>query len=165
MNIHRRLCRWHGLGWDALLLLARVCLGATFWMPGQTKVEGWQLTASALYLFQEEYRLPLLDPAVAAGAAAIAEHLLPLLLLLGLGTRFAAAGLLAMTLVIQLWVYPSAWPTHGTWAVALLLLIGQGGGRLTLDHLVRRYWQQSRGDSANECTSHADPELCMRAPQ
>ena len=61
MNIHRRLCRWHGLGWDALLLLARVCLGATFWMSGQTKVEGWQLTASALYLFQEEYRLPLLD--------------------------------------------------------------------------------------------------------
>lgn len=56
MNIHRRFCRWHGLGWDALLLLARVCLGATFWMSGQTKVEGWQLTASALYLFQEEYR-------------------------------------------------------------------------------------------------------------
>lgn len=165
MNIHRRVCRWHRLGWDALLLLARVCLGAIFWISGQTKVEGWRLTESALYLFQAEYRLPLLDPAVAAGAAAIAEHLLPLLLLLGLGTRFAAAGLLAMTLVIQLWVYPAAWPTHGTWAVALLLLIGQGGGRLTLNHLIGRYWQQSRGHSTNDCTSHADPELCLRAPQ
>lgn len=165
MNIHRRLRRWHRLGWDALLLLARGCIGATFWMSGQTKVEGWRLTESAVYLFQEEYRLPFLDPVVAAGAAAIAEHLLPLLLLVGLGSRFAATGLLVMTLVIQLFVYPSAWSTHGAWAVALLLVMGQGGGRLTLDHLIRRYWQQGGGASANDCTSHADPELCMRAPQ
>lgn len=152
-------------GRDALLLLARIAPGSVFWQSGQTKVDGWQLKDSALYLFQEEYRLPLIDPALAAGLAALAEHLLPLLLFLGLGTRMAAAGLLGMTLVIQLLVYPDAWPTHGTWAVALLLLIGQGAGRVSLDHGLRHLWQRRRGASQNPCAGHADPEQCLRAPQ
>ncbi|VXB39900.1 Putative oxidoreductase [Pseudomonas sp. 8BK] len=165
MTVRTLSTRCRALGRDALLLLARITPGALFWQSGRTKVEGWQLKESTLYLFQEEYRLPLIDPALAAGLAAFAEHLLPILLLLGLGTRLAAAGLLGMTLVIQLLVYPDAWPTHGTWAVALLLLIGQGGGRLALDHGLQRLWRRRQCVSQNPCAGHADPEQCLRAPQ
>lgn len=163
------LSRLHGLGQDGLLLLARLFPGAVFWQSGRTKVTGWQLNDSALYLFQEEYRLPLLDPLLAAGLAASAEHLLPLLLVLGLGTRLAALGLLAMTLVIQLLVYPDAWATHGSWAVALLLLISQGPGRLSLAYGFARYWRRRHLQAVNSarqpCLGHADPEQCLRIPQ
>ena len=69
--------------------------------------------------------------------ATLAEHALPVLLVLGLGTRFAALGLLAMTAVIQIFVYPSAWQTHGLWAACLLALIAEGPGRWSLDHWLR----------------------------
>jgi putative oxidoreductase len=123
---------------SALLLAARVALAAIFWQSGRTKVEGW-LTVSdnAVALFADEYRLPLLDPALAAHLAAYAEHLLPLLLLLGLATRAAALGLLAMTAVIQVFVYPDAWPTHLSWAALMLLLVRQGGGAFSLDRALR----------------------------
>ena len=139
---------------SAIALLARFSIAAIFWQSGQTKVEGlvidllsgtvelgWpRLSDSALYLFREEYRLPLLDPEVAALVAASAEHLFPVLLLLGLGTRLAASGLLVMTATIQLLVYPNAYATHGVWAVALLFLLAKGAGRFSLDHgLARRY--------------------------
>lgn len=158
------------LAGDALLLLARLAPAAIFWQSGRTKVDGWQLNDSAIFLFQHEYQVPLLSATSAALLAAIAEHLLPILLLLGLGTRLAALGLLGMTLVIQLFVYPAAWPTHGTWAVALLLLLGQGPGRLSLDHLLSAYWRRraAKGNerlSGNGCVEHADPEQCLRAPQ
>ena len=94
---------------DVLLLAARVFPGAVFWQSGRTKVDGWQLNDTALFLFQEEYQLPLIDPAAAAALATLGEHLLPVMLLMGLATRLGAAGLLIMTLVIQLLVYPSAW--------------------------------------------------------
>lgn len=159
------LKHWRLLSRDALLLLARISPAAVFWQSGRTKMDGWQLNDTAVYLFQEEYRLPLISPESAAVLATSAEHVLPLLLLLGLGTRFAAGGLLVMTLVIQLLVYPSAWPTHGTWAVALLLLIGHGGGRLALDHAVFRFWQRRQTVRASLCADHADPEQCLRMPQ
>lgn len=136
---------------DALLLAARAFPGAVFWQSARTKVDGWQLNDTALFLFQEEYQLPLIDPGVAAALATIGEHLLPVMLLLGLATRLGAAGLLIMTLVIQLLVYPSAWPTHGTWAVPLLLLLLHGGGRLSLDHLIARWRAPS---SAPMCAAH-----------
>ena len=120
---------------DFLLLSARLFPAAIFWQSGQTKLDGWQLSDSAVYLFQEEYRLPLIDPELAAGFAAGAEHLFPMFLVLGLATRLSALALLGMTIVIQCLVYPQAWPTHGTWAVAFLLLIHSGPGRLSLDHL------------------------------
>ena len=124
---------------DALLLLgARIFPAAVFWQSGQTKVDGWQLNDTALYLFQEEYRLPGLDPLLAAHIAAIAEHLFPLLLVLGLATRLSAFALLGMTLVIQCCVYPDAWPTHGTWAVLLLWLVARGPGAVSLDRLIFR---------------------------
>ena len=124
--------RWIGL--DAVLLVSRVAIAAVFFLSGRTKVSGvLHVTEAAVGLFRDEYRLPLVDPAVAAHAAAYAEHLLPLLLVFGFGTRLAALGLLAMTLVIEVFVYPDAWPTHLSWAAPLLLLAAKGAGRWSLD--------------------------------
>lgn len=124
---------------DLLALAARIGIGAIFWFSGRTKVDGWlQVSDGAIALFADEYRLPLIAPAVAAHLAAYAEHALPLLLFIGLGTRLAALGLLGMTAVIQLFVYPAAWPTHLSWAVILLLLLRYGPGRWSLDHALTR---------------------------
>lgn len=108
---------------DVIALLGRISMGAIFWLSGQTKVNGFSLSENALELFREDYKLPFVDPIVAATLAAIAEHVFPVLLIVGLATRFSAAALLGMTLVIQLLVYPGAWPTHGVWASVLLFLI------------------------------------------
>lgn len=122
------------IGLDAVLLVSRVAIAAVFFLSGRTKVSGvLHVTDAAVGLFRDEYRLPLVDPAFAAHAAAYAEHLLPLLLVLGFGTRLAALGLLAMTLVIEVFVYPDAWPTHLTWAAALLLLAAKGAGTWSID--------------------------------
>jgi putative oxidoreductase len=117
---------------------ARVFPAAVFWQSGQTKVTGWHLKPSAVALFQNEYQLPIIDPTVAAYLSAISEHILPVLLVLGLMTRFAALGLLIMTAVIQIFVYPGAWPTHGVWATCFLLLVARGPGELSLDALIAR---------------------------
>jgi len=133
-------------------LFARVGIGATFWLSGQTKVEGFVLdpiglhaefgwphvSEGALELFRSEYALPLLPPELAANLAAFSEHLFPLMLLFGLGTRFAALALLGMTAVIEVFVYPDAWPTHAVWAASLLYLVARGPGVLSLDHLLGR---------------------------
>jgi putative oxidoreductase len=87
-------------------------------------------------LFQDEYRLPLLPPEIAAYAAATAEHVFPVLLLLGFATRLSALALLVMTLTIQVFVYPAAYATHGVWAAVLLYLLARGGGRYSLDALL-----------------------------
>lgn len=124
---------------DVLAIAARLSMAATFFYSGRTKVEGFLgVTPGAVELFRTEYRLPFLAPELAAHLAAYAEHLFPLLLVLGLATRLSAAALLGMTLVIQLFVYPDAWPTHLSWAGLLLYLVGRGGGRFTLDRLLPR---------------------------
>ena len=123
---------------DALALIDRVAIGAIFFLSGRTKVEGWlTVTESTYTLFRDEYKLPLIPVEIAAHAAAWAEHLFPLLLVLGLFTRLSALALLGMTLVIQLFVYPDAWPTHLSWAGLLLYLVGRGAGTLSLDRLLR----------------------------
>ena len=123
---------------DLLLLVQRLGIASIFFLSGRTKVEGWfTLTESTFYLFQTDYALPFIAPTPAAYAATAAEHLFPMLLVLGLFTRFSAAALLGMTLVIEIFVYPDAWPTHLSWAGLLLPLIAMGGGRLALDRLVR----------------------------
>ena len=123
---------------DLLLLVQRFGIAAIFFLSGRTKVEGWfTLSDTTFYLFETDYALPLLQPVHAAYAATVAEHAFPILLALGLFTRFSAAALLAMTLTIQLFVYPDAWPTHLSWAGLLLPLIAMGGGRLALDRPVR----------------------------
>ncbi|MGD9922349.1 MAG: DoxX family protein [Pseudorhodoplanes sp.] len=119
-----------------IALIARVSIAAVFWRSGQTKVEGWHVTDSTLYLFANEYKLPLIDPTLAAYLATFAEHFFPVLLVVGLATRFSALALLIMTLVIEIFVYPDAWPTHGTWAACFLILMAQGPGKLSLDHLI-----------------------------
>ncbi len=125
---------------DAIALAARVFPAAIFWQSGQTKLDGWRISDNAIVLFREEYRLPLLDPVWAAHLATLGEHLFPLLLIFGLASRFAALALLGMTAVIQIFVYPDAWPTHGVWAVALLVVAARGPGRLSLDHILSRRW-------------------------
>lgn len=131
--------RLTGLVDHALLALtARVAMGAIFFLSGRTKVDGLlTVNDSAYELFREEYKVPLLPPEFAAHMAAYAEHLFPLLLVLGLLTRFSALSLLGMTAVIQIFVYPSAWPTHLSWAMPLLYLIGRGAGPLSLDHAIK----------------------------
>lgn len=120
-----------------IALAARIFPAAVFWQSGQTKLEGWHVSDNAIFLFREEYKLPVIDPVVAAHLAAFAEHAFPILLVLGLATRFAALALLGMTLVIQIFVYPGAWPTHGTWMACFLILIAQGAGVLSFDHMIK----------------------------
>lgn len=126
---------------DLTALVARLSIGAVFWQSGQTKVDGWQVTDSAVYLFENEYKLPLIDPWLAAHLAAFNEHFFPLLLVLGFASRFAALALLGMTLIIEIFVYPDAWPTHGTWAACLLVVIAGGPGRISLDRLVEKWFR------------------------
>ncbi|HEV2569671.1 DoxX family protein [Sphingomonas sp.] len=121
-----------------LLLVQRLGIAAIFFLSGRTKVEGTlTLTDSTFELFQTEYALPLISPVTGAYLAAYAEHIFPILLVLGLFTRGAAVALLGMTMVIQIFVYPDAWPTHLSWAGLLLPLIAMGGGRFALDRLFR----------------------------
>lgn len=149
MNLIERLDRaFAAIPESAVALLARFGIAAVFWKSGQTKVEGFavdlvegqfhfgwpHLSANAVDLFRDEYKLPLLPPEWGATLAAFGEHVLPLLLLVGLATRLSAAGLLAMTAVIQLLVYPGAYPTHATWAALLLWLMLRGPGALSVDH-------------------------------
>ena len=123
---------------DILLLIQRLGIAALFFQSGRTKVEGlFTIPQTTVDLFELEYALPLLPPKLAAYLAAGAEHLFPVLLVLGLFTRLSAAALLGMTLVIQLFVYPDAWPTHLSWAGLLLPLIALGGGRFALDRPLR----------------------------
>lgn len=120
---------------DSILsLVARVSIAAIFFLSGRTKVSGLLTIKDSTYvLFQEEYHLPLVPPDIAAHLAAYAEHLFPLLLVLGLFTRGAALALLGMTAVIEIFVYPDAWPTHLSWTGLLLFLVARGGGALSLD--------------------------------
>lgn len=124
------------IGDDLLPLLARLCIGTIFWRSGQTKLEGWHIADGAIYLFQTEYKLPFIDPRIAATLTAINENVFSLLLLVGLASRAAALVLLGTTLVIEIFVYPDAWPVHGTWAVCLVLVIIRGAGTVSLDHLI-----------------------------
>jgi putative oxidoreductase len=133
---------------SVILLVARFAIAAVFWRSGQTKIEGFSLDLIAMkvelglprlaestgFLFEYEYDLPLIPPMVAAILATLAEHILPILILSGLFTRLAGFGIAMMTLVIQLFVYPDAYPTHATWLAIALLLMYRGAGIFSLDH-------------------------------
>lgn len=150
----RTITFFEQIPYSLIAFFARFSMAAVFWKSGQTKVEGFavdlvsgtlqlgepRLAASTLPLFRSEYHVPLLSPEVAAHMATLAEHFFPVLILVGFATRFSALGLIGMTLVIQLFVYPDAYPTHGTWLALLLLLVAKGPGCLSIDHLIaRRY--------------------------
>ena len=130
---------------SAIILISRLAVATVFWRSVQTKITGWEfldqswqfynLSASTFMLFQYEYALPVLPYRFAAYAGTFAEFFLPILLLLGLGTRFAALGLLVVTAIIQLLVFPEAWPTHILWFAPLLYLLKHGGGVISIDYL------------------------------
>jgi putative oxidoreductase len=121
-----------------LLLIQRLGVAAVFFLSGRTKVTGWfTITDEAFELFRSEYRLPLVPPEIATYAATFSEHFFPVLLVLGLFSRYAALALLGMTMVIEIFVYPDAWPTHLSWAGLMLPIIAMGGGRFSLDRLLK----------------------------
>lgn len=127
---------------SVLALVCRFGIGAVFFLSGRTKVDGLlTVNETAYLLFEEDYRLPLIPADLAAHIAAYAEHVFPLLLFLGFATRYSALALLGMTVVIQLFVYPDAWPTHLTWAAGLLYLAGRGAGIFSVDSVLRRRLQ------------------------
>lgn len=121
---------------DLVQLAARVFVAWVFWLSARTKVDGFAIADSTWFLFEHEYALPLIPHALAAVMATLAEHILSLLLIAGLFTRFAAIGLLVMTAVIQIFVYPQAWVTHGLWAACFLVLMARGPGRISLDRVL-----------------------------
>jgi putative oxidoreductase len=130
-----------GIGWlervpyTVLALPLRFAVATVFWNSAMTKLADWN---AALELFREEYRLPLLAPELAAYVAVSIELTTPVLLVLGLATRPVALILLGMTTVIEVFVYPQAWPTHIQWAAMLLVLLCRGAGNWSLDCLLYR---------------------------
>ena len=99
--------------------------------------------------FRGRIKLPLLPPDVAAYIAVTIELTMPVLLVLGLFTRPAAAILLGMTAVIEIFVYPQAWPTHIQWAAMLLVLLCRGAGKLSADHWLWNVFSAHAGDAAS----------------
>jgi putative oxidoreductase len=114
-------------------VLFRLAIAGVFLRAGLAKLASWEPTVA---LFRDEYKVPVLAPEVAAALATTFEIGCPLLLLLGLATRLATLPLLGMIAVIQLFVYPSAWPEHLTWASILLFLLTRGAGRFALDRVI-----------------------------
>src|SRR5258707_15393362 len=124
--------------YSVLAIPLRLAVATVFWNSGMTKLASWDTT---IQLFADEYRLPLLPPELAAYMAASIELTTPVLLILGLLTRPAAFVLLGMTTVIEVFVYPQAWPTHIQWAAMLLILLCRGPGRFSLDQAI---WSRIR---------------------
>lgn len=131
VNPVRRLL--HRFPTSLLALAFRLAVATVFWRSGLTKIASWDATVA---LFDMEYMLPVLPPVVGAYLATTVELGGSVMLALGLGTRFAAAALLGMTLVIQLLVYPENWPDHLLWGSILAYLLTRGAGALSLDHLI-----------------------------
>ena len=121
-------------------LTCRVALADVFWRSAESHLASWQTT---LYMFQNSFRLPFLPPTPAAYITIAIELVVPPLLILGLATRFASLVIFGMTLVIEIFVFPQAWPTHIQWAAMMLVLMAYGAGPLSLDWLIRR-WAGSR---------------------
>jgi putative oxidoreductase len=119
-------------------LIIRVAIADVFWRSGQTKVSGWEVTQTTIQLFRDEYKVPILPPELAANLAALQEHLFSFLLVIGLASRLSALGLLCMTAVIEVFVYPENWPDHLLWTGCLLYVIARGPGGLSLDALIRK---------------------------
>ncbi len=137
MNLIRRLIgALERVPYSLLAIPLRLAVATVFWNSGTTKLANWDAT---LQLFEDDYKVPLLPPDIAAHIGASIELSTPILLVLGLLTRPAALVLLGMTTVIEVFVYPLAWPTHIQWAAMLLVLLCRGAGTWSLDHWL---WQR-----------------------
>jgi putative oxidoreductase len=128
-----------------LAIPLRFSVATIFWNSAMSKLANWETTIS---LFTEEYAVPLLPPEFAAYLATSIELTTPVLLVLGFLTRPAALILLGMVAVIEIFVYPLAWPTHLQWAAMLLILLSRGAGTLSLDHLLWRWFGPVMGEAA-----------------
>ena len=126
--------RLESVPYAVLAIPLRLAVATVFWNSAMTKLANWE---TAVALFADEYKLPLVPPELAAYLAVSIELSTPVLLVLGLATRAAALVLLGMTAVIEIFVYPQAWPTHIQWAAMLLVLLCRGAGSLSLDRWVR----------------------------
>jgi putative oxidoreductase len=127
-----RVRRWlEDVPYSLLALPLRLAVATVFWNSGTTKIANWDAT---LALFEDEYKVPLLPPDFAAHLGASIELSTPVLLVLGFLTRPAALVLLGMTTIIEVFVYPQAWPTHIQWAAMLLVLLCRGAGTFSVDH-------------------------------
>jgi putative oxidoreductase len=135
--IERVIGTLQSVPYSLLALPLRFAVATVFWNSGTTKLANWDAT---LQLFEEEYKVPLLPPDIAAHLGAAIELSTPVLLVLGLLTRPAALLLLGMTTIIEVFVYPQAWPTHIQWAAMLLVLLCRGAGTVSLDYWLRRRW-------------------------
>jgi putative oxidoreductase len=118
-----------------LAIPLRTAVATVFWNSAMTKLANWD---TAIALFTDDYKVPLLPPEITAYMAVSIELTMPVLLVLGLATRPAALVLLGMTTVIEVFVYPEAWPTHIQWAAMLLVLLCRGPGWFSVDHWMRR---------------------------
>jgi putative oxidoreductase len=123
------------VSYAVLAIPLRLAVATVFWNSAMTKLVNWETTIS---LFAEEYKVPLLPPETAAYLATSIELAAPVLLVLGLLTRQVALVLLGMVAVIEIFVYPQAWPTHLQWAAMLLILLSRGAGAWSLDHVIGR---------------------------
>ena len=120
-------------------LFARVAIAPLFFISGQGKVAGFTVTDSTVYLFEHEFGLPM--PVVAAHLTALAENILPILLVFGFATRLSALALFVMTIVIQ-FVYPGGfWNHHVLWFFLLLFIMARGPGCISLDHLIAKKYR------------------------
>src|SRR3989441_3741732 len=121
-----RVIRWlDGVPYTVLAIPLRLAVATVFWNSAMTKLANWN---TAVELFVEEYKVPLLPPELAAYMAVSIELTTPVLLVLGLATRAASLVLLGMTAVIEVLVYPQAGPTHVQWAAMLFVLLCPGAG-------------------------------------
>lgn len=136
--LERVLARLDAVPYSLLAIPLRLAVATVFWNSAMAKLANWQ---TALALFADEYKVPLLAPDVAAYMAVSIELSTPVLLVLGLLTRPAALALLGMTSVIEIFVYPQAWPTHIQWVAMILVLLCRGAGTFSLDHWLRRRWR------------------------
>jgi putative oxidoreductase len=134
-----------GVPYTLLALPLRAGVATVFWNSAMAKLANWDTT---IELFTEEYKVPLLPPEIAANLALTIELTTPVLLVLGLLTRASALVLLGMTTVIEIFVYPQAWPTHIQWAAMLAVLLCRGAGTLSLDHVVWRRIRHVYGEDA-----------------
>ena len=144
--IDRAIGLLEAVPYTLLALPLRVGVAAVFWNSAQTKLANWDTT---IELFTDEYKVPLLPPVLVANMALAIELTTPVLFVLGLLTRAAALVLLGMTAVIEIFVYPQAWPTHIQWAAMLLVLLCRGPGKLSLDHVLWPHLRNWLGARAN----------------
>lgn len=132
-----RIIEWfNSIPYTLLAIPLRLAVATVFWNSAMAHLASWDTT---LELFADEYQVPLLPPVVAANLAVAIEIVTPPLLVLGLLTRPTALVLLGMTTVIEVFVYPQAWPTHIQWAAMLLVLLARGPGAASIDALARRW--------------------------